>query len=136
MFCLDTNVVIAVMTARGPQVRARLRAEMKVGTQLILPVIVLFELRYGAAKSERWAENNRRIDEFLTAPIEVAPFDGEDAAEAGEIRAYLKQVGAPIGGYDTLIAAQARRRGAVLVTANRREFERIPGLMVQDWSSA
>ena len=41
---------------------------------------------------------------------------------------------APIGPYDLLIAAQARRRGAALVTLNRREFERVPGLMVTDWA--
>ena len=65
----------------------------------------------------------------------VLPFDAEDAAHAGDIRAHLERKGTPIGPYDYLIAAQARRRGATLVTANRREFERVPGLMVADWAA-
>ncbi|MFZ4603412.1 MAG: PIN domain-containing protein [Caulobacterales bacterium] len=66
--------------------------------------------------------------------VEVLDFDAEDAAEAGDIRAALELQGAPIGPYDILIAAQARRRSAALVTLNRREFERVPGLIVADWT--
>jgi tRNA(fMet)-specific endonuclease VapC len=94
---------------------------------------VLFALRYGAAKSQNPQRNHERIDVFLTAVTEVVDFDDADADEAGEIRAFLEKIGAPIGPYDLLIAAQARRREAILVTANRREFERVPGLMVTDW---
>ena len=67
--------------------------------------------------------------------IDVLPFEAEDAAHAGDIRAELEKAGTPIGHYDYLIAAQARRRGAALVTLNRREFERVPGLIVVDWSA-
>jgi predicted nucleic acid-binding protein len=49
--------------------------------------------------------------------------------------AHLERAGTPIGPYDILIAAQARRRNLTIVTANRREFERVPGLTVQDWST-
>ena len=63
------------------------------------------------------------------------PFETEDATHAGEIRAYLERSGTPIGYYDYLIAAQARRRGATLVTANNREFNRVPGLIVADWAA-
>ena len=67
-------------------------------------------------------------------PGSISPrFDCEDAREAGEIRAVLEASGQPIGPYDTLIAAQARRRRATLATLNVREFERVPGLRVEDW---
>ena len=62
-------------------------------------------------------------------------FDIDDAREAGEIRALLEARGQPIGPCDTLIAAQARRRGATLVTLNVREFERVPSLSVEDWTA-
>jgi tRNA(fMet)-specific endonuclease VapC len=72
---------------------------------------------------------------FLSAPIAFLPFDAEDAAEAGDIRAALSKAGTPIGPYDLLVAAQARRRGAFLATANVREFARVPRLEVEDWAS-
>jgi predicted nucleic acid-binding protein len=67
--------------------------------------------------------------------IDVLPFDAEDAAHAGDIRAHLERKGTPTGPYDCLIAAQARRRGATLVTANGRGFGRMPGLTVSDWAT-
>lgn len=72
---------------------------------------------------------------FLGLGIDVIPFEAEDAAHAGEIRAHLESKGTPIGPYDYLIAAQARRRAATLVTLNMREFSRVPGLMVTDWAA-
>ena len=71
----------------------------------------------------------------MAAGFEQAVFDWTDAREAADIRAYLECEGTPIGPFDTRIAAQARRRGAALVTLNRREFERAPGLMATDWAT-
>jgi tRNA(fMet)-specific endonuclease VapC len=133
MFFLDTNVIIAVMNRRDDAIDVRLQNEIAAGGALIVPVPVLFELRYGAAKSQNPERNHERIDAFLTAVTEIIDFDDEDANEAGDIRAFLESQGTPIGPYDLLIAAQARRREAILVTLNRREFERVPGLMVTDW---
>ncbi len=133
MFFLDTNVIIAVMNRRDDAIDVRLQNEIAVGSTLIVPVPVLFELRYGAAKSLSPARNHERIDAFLTAITDIVEFDDADACESGEIRAFIESKGTPIGPYDLLIAAQARRREAVLVTLNRREFERVPGLMVTDW---
>ncbi|MDU6731983.1 MAG: PIN domain-containing protein, partial [Bradyrhizobium sp.] len=81
----------------------------------------------------RRSENERLLDRFLSLGIELLPFDGSDAEHAAEIRADLERKGTPIGAFDYLIAAQARRRDAALVTLNRREFERVPGLLVLDW---
>jgi tRNA(fMet)-specific endonuclease VapC len=121
------------MNRREDAIDVRLQNEISAGSTLIVPVPVLFELRYGAAKSENPGRNHERIDAFLTAITEIVDFDDEDANEAGEIRAFLESKGTPVGPYDLLIAAQVRRRKAVLVTLNRREFERVPGLMVTDW---
>jgi tRNA(fMet)-specific endonuclease VapC len=134
MFCLDANAVIAAITKRSPAVDSRLQAELQRGTRILIPAIVLFELRYGIANSARRAANERLLEVFLSARIETPAFDAGDAAEAADIRAYLRRRGTPIGPYDILIAAQARRHGATLVTGNMREFARVPGLGVQDWS--
>ncbi len=135
MFCLDTNIAIEIMNRRAHRLAERLRAEKALGTRLVLPAVALFEMRYGAAKSDFPARNHARIDSFLLAVPEVAAFEMQDAEEAGVIRAELEMRGKSIGWYDYLIAAQARRRGAALVTLNRREFERVPGLMVTDWAA-
>lgn len=107
---------------------------MRGGTSVGLPVVALFEMRYGFAKSDRREHSERLLERFLDLGIDVLPFETEDAAHAGEIRAQLESTGSPIGHYDYLIAAQARRRGAALVTLNTREFSRVPGLIVTDWA--
>jgi tRNA(fMet)-specific endonuclease VapC len=134
VFCLDTNVVIDALGARAQKVAARLDTELSRGTALFVSSVVVFELRYGVAKSRDPDRNAARLEKFFAASISILPFDHDDAAEAGEIRADLERRGKPIGPYDVLIAGQARRRGLALVTANRREFERVRGLIVTDWS--
>jgi tRNA(fMet)-specific endonuclease VapC len=135
MICLDTNVAIYVINRRIPAVRLRLAEQLRLGTEIGFSVVALFELRYGHARSDRRADSDRLLAEFLAPGIVVLPFDAEDAAHAGDIRADLESKGTPIGHYDYLIAAQARRRGATLVTANVREFARVPGLLVADWTA-
>lgn len=135
MICLDTNIAIYVINRRIPSIRLRLAEQLRLGTEIGLPVIALFELRYGHARSDRRTESDRLLAEFLAPGIAVLPFETEDAAHAGDIRAHLEGNGTPIGAYDCLIAAQARRRGATLVTANSREFERVPGLLLTDWAA-
>ncbi len=134
MHCLDTNAVISLLKGGSPRLLARFEIELA-REAIALPAIVLFELEYGVAKSERRRENDERLAIFRRAPIPVLPFDTEDAREAGDIRAALAKAGKPIGPYDVLIAAQARRRGATLVTANRREFARVPGLKTENWAA-
>ena len=135
MICLDTNIVIAIVNGRSSSLRHRLGEQMRGGTTVALPVVALFEMRYGFAKSVRREQNERLLERFLGLGIDILPFETEDAAHAGDIRAQLESAGTPIGHYDYLIAAQARRRDAALVTLNVREFSRVPGLIVTDWSA-
>lgn len=134
MICLDTNAVIAAINARVPRVRSRLEQALAERVAVGIPIIAWFELRYGVAKSARVERNLAALAAFLALDVAIWPFDVEDAAEAGDIRAALERAGTPIGPYDILIAAQARRRNAMLATANEREFARVPGLRVEDWA--
>jgi tRNA(fMet)-specific endonuclease VapC len=136
MICLDTNAVIAVLNRSSAPVRARLAAAVRRREVMAIPAVVLFELCYGAAKSANRQRASRRIADFLSGPVKVLDFEPDDAEEAGDIRAALERAGMPIGPYDVLIAGQARRRGAVLVTANLREFVRVPRLKTEDWTAA
>jgi tRNA(fMet)-specific endonuclease VapC len=91
-------------------------------------------MRYGFAKNDRREINERLLERFFDRlGVELLPFEIEDAVHAGDIRAHLELSGTPIGPYDILIAAQARRHGVPLVTLNQREFERVPGLIVVNW---
>jgi tRNA(fMet)-specific endonuclease VapC len=135
MICLDTNIVIWIINGRSSALRHRLGEQLRAGTLIALPVVALYELHYGFAKSERRELAEQLLEKFLNLGIAVLPFDEDDAAHAGEIRAALEASGMPIGPYDYLIAAQARRHGAALVTLNKREFERVPGLLVMDWAA-
>ena len=134
MICLDTNAVIDVLNNASSLVRLRIHRTIGMDRPIAISSIVLFELRYGAMKSARPERNVRRIADFLVGPIAVLPFEPGDAEEAGDIRAAVERAGTSIGPYDLLIAAQARRRGALLVTANTREFARVPGLDIEDWA--
>jgi tRNA(fMet)-specific endonuclease VapC len=135
MICLDTNAVIALLNRSSALVRARLAAAVHRREVVAISVVVLFELRYGAAKSANRQRASRRIADFLSGPVKVLDFEPDDAEEAGDIRAALERAGTPIGPYDVLIAGQARRRTAVLVTANLREFARVPRLKTEDWTA-
>ena len=135
-YLLDTNAVIALLRNRPNSVRERLRAAMATGALIVVSPIVLFELWYGVARSQHQRENAERLRVFLSGAIDVVSFDREDAGIAGDLRAALEKAGAPIGPFDLLIAAQALRLRATLVTANVSEFARIEGLTWQDWSSA
>jgi tRNA(fMet)-specific endonuclease VapC len=126
-FLLDTNAVIAVMAGKAA-VTDRLRRQAL--RDVAVSSVVIHELRYGASKSARQAENHARIDALR---FEVVPFEAQDARQAGEVRAALERAGTPIGGYDLLIAGQALARDLVLVTRNVREFERVAGLRIEDW---
>jgi tRNA(fMet)-specific endonuclease VapC len=135
MICLDTNAVIAALNDRASPVRSNIAAAIASGETLAISSIVLFELRYGAIKTA-WPERNmQRIADFLAGPIEVLPYESADAEEAGDIRAALEQAGMPIGPYDVLLAGQARRHDALLVTAGKREFSRVPRLSFKDWGA-
>lgn len=134
MLCLHTNIVISVINLKPAYIRARLEAELESGVTIGVPTVVLFEMRYGVAKSDRRARSKAGLEAFLSLAVTPWSFEAEDAAHAGDIRAGLEAAGTPIGHYDYLIAAQARRRGAALVTLDRREFERVPGLIVVNWT--
>ncbi len=134
MICLDTNIVIALLKQDSVHLLERFMQHLPQGA-MALSTIVLFELYFGIANSQRRQENADRLAIFLQAPIAVLPFGPEDAEAAGELRAELKQAGTPIGPYDLLIAAQARRRGALLVTANTEEFARVNGLKIENWAT-
>jgi tRNA(fMet)-specific endonuclease VapC len=130
-YLLDANAVIALLNDTTSPIARRIRryAPRHVGVS----AVVIHELYYGAFKSQRVDKNVARVDALQFPVLE---FDQEDARQAGEVRAHLASKGAPIGPYDVLMAGQAKARKLTLVTHNTTEFQRVPGLKVEDWKGA
>jgi tRNA(fMet)-specific endonuclease VapC len=130
LFLPDTNAVSAYFQQRDAGLSQKFAAAFP---QLRLSILVLAELEYGTAKSGV-ARHRSRLDALL-ANVAVEPFGAADSLFYGRLRADLERSGKIIGTMDTLIAAQALRLGATVVTHNLREFSRVPGLKVADWQS-
>lgn len=128
-FLLDTDTCIYAIK-QDTSVLRRLLAETR--SDIAVSVITEGELRTGAAKSAT-PDTMRRVENFLH-PLTILEFNSDDASSYAQIRARLERVGTPIGPLDTLIAAQALQRDLTLVTNNEREFGRIAGLQLDNWS--
>jgi tRNA(fMet)-specific endonuclease VapC len=130
-YLLDTNAVIGLLKDASSPLSRRTRLHKP--AEVNISSVVLYELYFGAFRSRLQKQNLARLDALQ---FEVLSFDAEDARAAGLIRAALTTAGTPIGPYDVLIAGQALARSLVLVTNNVKEFARVDGLQVEDWSSA
>lgn len=128
---LDTDTCIELIRKRSLRVLDSLR-EKTVG-EVGLSAITVAELRFGVAKSSRAAENAAALEQFLM-PLELAAFDEAAAGAYGAVRHELERSGRGIGSMDTLIAAHALSLDATLVSHNMREFRRVKGLRVEDWT--
>ena len=131
MYFLDTNICAFIINNKFPHLSNRYIGLDK--GMIKIPSVVLYELYYGAEKSQRREQNIAKVQTFVSE-LEIVPFDAEAAEFAGKIRSDLEKSGQPIGGYDLMIAAIAIANNGVVITNNTREFSRVNGLNVEDWS--
>lgn len=129
MYVLDTNTVSYYLKGQG-RVAERLLAASP--AEMALPSVVLYELTYGAGRSQAPRRVRHGLESLLRA-VRVLPFGDAEARTAARIRLGLERAGVPIGPLDLLIAATALENGGVLVTRNTGEFGRVEGLRVEDW---
>ena len=129
-FTLDTNVCIDLLRGRNRGIVPRLKRHQN---EIAISTIALAELQHGVFKSNTPSLNLNTVVDFCM-PFEILPFDELAAETYGRIRADLEQVGTPIGPLDTLIAAHALSLDCTLVTNNEREFRRVDGLAVENWT--
>ena len=125
----DTNTLIYFFKQQG-QVAAHLKNVA--ASRIALPSVVLFELEYGVLRSSRPDLQRKGIDAALKA-YGVLSLDDKAAKSAAWIKFTLEAAGTPIGHFDQLIAGTALAHDMTLVTRNTREFERVPGLRVENW---
>lgn len=131
MYLLDTNICIYAMKNSFPNLSQKLFRVSP--SEIFISSITVGELEYGCSKS-RWGKRSRSVMNLFLAAYTVLPFDQDDAVVFGRIRAELAKAGSPIGPYDIQIAAQCISRGLTVVTHNTGEFNRVPGLGVEDWT--
>ena len=127
-YMLDTDMFSYVVNDRYPGLRRRFATDVK---RICISAITYAEARYGARK-----KGSSRLDSLIgmfSELIEIVPWTDADAEAYAYIRDELEKNGTPIGTNDTLIAATARTRGAILVTNNTSHFSRVSGLAVENW---
>lgn len=132
-FMLDTDMCSYIMKRSHPLVLKRLQSVPV--ADVCMSVITKAELLYGVEVSPRRAQDEAALAAFLPY-VEAFDFTDEAAIHYAEIRADLKKRGAMIGANDLLIAAHARASGLTLVTNSTAEFERVHGLVIDNWTRA
>ena len=129
-FLLDTDTCIYALKQNETVLRNLLSTARQ---DVVISVITEGELRTGAAKSSSPVKSLRLIENFLH-PLAILDFTSADAIAYATVRAKLEHSGTPIGPLDTLIASQAVARGLTLVSNNEREFRRVSGLAIANWT--
>jgi tRNA(fMet)-specific endonuclease VapC len=130
-YLLDTNICIYIIRQKPPQVLAHF--EYLEPSEVGISSITVAELEYGVVKSQQQERNQNALRQFLLT-LEIVDFDAQAATIYGEVRSALERQGQPIGAMDLLIAAHALSINTTLVTNNSREFNRVPGLKLENWA--
>lgn len=129
-YLLDTNICIYI--AKGQPLAVRAHFERHAMSSLAMSTITVGELFLGAEKSQSRERAMATIDRLMQT-IKPSPLPSAAAQHYGDIRAILQRQGRPIGNNDLWLAAHARAESWTLVTNNTREFDRVPGLQVENW---
>lgn len=130
-YLIDTNILIFLCNSKSKLLERRFKKHRP--EEFLISSITVGELIYGVNKSQHRDRNLQAILKILS-PFKIIDFDSSDGWEYGEIRADLEERGAIIGGNDIMIAAQAKRRGLIVITNNTGEYTRVNGLQVEDWT--
>lgn len=130
-YMLDTNICIYAIKHKPEQVFLHLQEHDP--ADICISAVTYAELVHGVEKSKA-VEKNRIALTLLLATIEIMDFDSLAAESYGKIRADLEKAGTPIGPLDMMIAGHAKSRGYIVVTNNTKEFARIKGLKIENWT--
>ena len=131
MYLLDTNIIIFAINNKSDKLLNKINNNSRSG--VYVSSLTVAELEFGVSNSNKIEQNRIALIKFLSL-FNILDFTGKDAIPYGIIKSKLKRIGKLIGPIDMLLAAQAINNGMVMVTNNTREFMRIDGLTVEDWT--
>lgn len=131
---LDTNICSFIMRERPLQLLKILQKHVEAKDRIVISAITYAEMRFGAIGKKSSPKHNVIVDEFMSRIESVLPWDKEAVDATTEVKKHLSASGTPIGANDNAIAGHAIAVGCVLVTNNTKEFERVSGLNIEDWS--
>jgi tRNA(fMet)-specific endonuclease VapC len=128
---LDTDTASYIIKRRSPGIGAKLAAIPP--SRVCVSVVTRAELQYGLKRLPAGHRLHIGVKQFLRI-VRGLPWDADAADAYADIRHQLVSTGRPIGEMDLMIAAHSLAAGAVLVTNNKRHYERIPGLVLANWN--
>ena len=132
-YMLDTNICSFIMREQPEAVLKRLEQAVLRRQRIVVSAITYAEMRFGSTGKKASPRHARLVEAFCNRLDAVLPWDRAAVDATTEIRSALFAAGTPIGPNDTAIAGHAIAAGAVLVINNTREFERVPGLVLENW---
>ena len=132
-YMLDTNICSFIMREQPEAVLKRLEQAVLRRQRIVVSAITYAEMRFGSTGKKASPRHARLVEAFCNRLDAVLPWDRAAVDATTEIRSALFATGTPIGPNDTAIAGHAIAAGAVLVINNTREFERVPGLVLENW---
>jgi tRNA(fMet)-specific endonuclease VapC len=133
-YMLDTNICSFIMREQPEAVIKRLEQAVLRNHRIVVSAITYAEMRFGAVGKKASPRHGQLVDAFCARLDAVLPWDRVAVDATTEVKVTLAAAGTPIGPNDTAIAGHAIAAGAILVTNNTREFERVVGLALEDWA--
>lgn len=133
-YMLDTCICSFIMREHPVAVLQRLADAVTQQHRIVISSITYSEIRFGAIGKKASPKHSLLVDEFIKRLDAILPWDKDAVDATVAIKLRLTNTGIPIGANDTAIAGHAIARNCILVTNNLREFNRVKGLTVEDWT--
>ncbi|HFT5242917.1 TPA: type II toxin-antitoxin system VapC family toxin [Yersinia enterocolitica] len=135
IYMLDTNICSFIMRERPAEIIIKLQQCIERQNKIVVSAITYSEMRFGAIGKKASPKHTYLVEEFVKRLDAVLPWDIAAIDTTTQIKIALAKAGTPIGGNDAAIAGHAISTGAILVTNNVREFERVKKLHIEDWAN-
>ena len=133
LYVLDTDTCSYIIRQRPESLLASMQVTTGAGHNITISAITYAELLLGVERSGNKRKHRKLVSEFAERLDDILPWDARAAETFATLQAYLYKKGSPIGSNDTMIAAHALSRDAIVITNNVKHFSKAPRLKVENW---